>query len=416
MNAGVVMNEENELSFLCDILEKCHVKTSVLSPNDNTDMMMDSRLSSMIGFSLKPETTVKQVIGDINDRTKYRFVNEFRLRYICVKLPVMSEKNLLFIGPYLSEPMQVSDVLEIAERTGLSADGQKHLREYYAAIPVVTEHDRLFAMIDTFCERIWHTPSFAIVESNKEYMLPISPINRTSHGDGFDEMLADVEMMEMRYAFENELIQAVALGQRHKEKIFLSVFNEELFGNRIQDPVRNAKNYCIIMNTLLRKAAEQGGVHPIYIDRVSSDFAAKIELIVSVKAIPELMREMFSSYCSLVYKHSMKKYSQVVKRTILMIESDISAELSLRTLANVQGISAGYLATIFKKETGKTISEYIRDKRIKHAMYLLSTTHLQVQTIALHCGIVDVQYFSKLFKKQIGKTPREYRESIRNSH
>jgi len=103
----------------------------------------------------------------------------------------------------------------------------------------------------------------------------------------------------------------------------------------------------------------------------------------------------------------------VVKRTILVIESDISAELSLRTLAHIQGISAGYLATIFKKETGQTISEYIRDKRIKHAMYLLSTTHLQVQTIALHCGIVDVQYFSKQFKKQTGKTPREYRESIR---
>ena len=407
------MNEENELNFLCDVLEKCHVNTSMLSPFDNAEMMMDSRLVNVIGFYAKPETTIRQAIGDIDDHTKYKFVNEFKLRYICVKLPVMREKNLLFIGPYLSDPMEVKDVLEIAERAGISSDGQKHLTEYYAAVPVVAENDRLFAMIDTFCERIWHTPSFAIVESNKEYTLPVSPINRVSHADGFDETLANVEMMEMRYAFENELIQAVALGQRHKEKLFLSVFNEGMFGRRIQDPVRNAKNYCIIMNTLLRKAAEQGGVHPIYIDRVSSDFAAKIELIVSVKAVPDLMREMFSSYSSLVYKHSMKKYSQVVKRTILVIESDISAELSLRTLAHIQGISAGYLATIFKKETGQTISEYIRDKRIKHAMYLLSTTHLQVQTIALHCGIVDVQYFSKQFKKQTGKTPREYRESIR---
>jgi YesN/AraC family two-component response regulator len=102
-----------------------------------------------------------------------------------------------------------------------------------------------------------------------------------------------------------------------------------------------------------------------------------------------------------------------VQKTILIIDSDISAELSLNSLAKQQGISAGYLATIFKRDTGKTVSEYIKDKRIEHAMYLLSATHLQIQTIALHCGIMDVQYFSKIFKKKIGKNPKEYRESVK---
>jgi YesN/AraC family two-component response regulator len=98
---------------------------------------------------------------------------------------------------------------------------------------------------------------------------------------------------------------------------------------------------------------------------------------------------------------------------MMIIDSDLSAELSLHPLAAHQGISDGYLSMIFKKETGKTVSEYIREKRIQHAMHLLSTTHLQIQTIALHCGIMDVQYFSKIFKKQTGKTPLEYRKSLR---
>jgi YesN/AraC family two-component response regulator len=167
------------------------------------------------------------------------------------------------------------------------------------------------------------------------------------------------------------------------------------------------------MNTLLRKAAESGGVHPLYIDRLSSEFAVKIENLASVADAAPLMREMFSTYCRLVYKHSMKRYSPIVQKTILIIDSDISAELSLNSLAKQQGISAGYLATIFKRDTGKTVSEYIKDKRIEHAMYLLSATHLQIQTIALHCGIMDVQYFSKIFKKKIGKNPKEYRESVK---
>jgi YesN/AraC family two-component response regulator len=96
-----------------------------------------------------------------------------------------------------------------------------------------------------------------------------------------------------------------------------------------------------------------------------------------------------------------------------MIDLDLSADLSLSTLAKQQNISSAYLSALFKRETGKTLSEYIRDKRIEYAAYLLSTTHLQVQTVALHCGIMDVQYFSKIFKKQMGKTPKEYRESMR---
>ena len=31
----------------------------------------------------------------------------------------------------------------------------------------------------------------------------------------------------------------------------------------------------------------------------------------------------------------------------------------------------------------------------------------------LHCGFLDVQYFSQVFKKYTGKTPKEYRESLK---
>ena len=169
------------------------------------------------------------------------------------------------------------------------------------------------------------------------------------------------------------------------------------------------------MNTLLRKAAERGGVHPIYLDNVSAEFAKKIEQLPSLEGTPKLMREMFRSYCRLVRKHTMTQYSPPVQKTILLIDSDISADLSLKTLANAQSISAGYLSTIFKKETGKTVSEYIRERRIAHAAHLLESTNLQIQTVALHCGIIDVQYFSKLFKRQMGKTPSEYRIDLRQT-
>ena len=407
------MDNESKINFLRDFLKKCHVRSSLISIRDTADSILDPWISTIIGSHADPNVTVGMAVGSIEGNTRYRFINEFKLHYIIMVLPVLSEKNILFIGPYLSFPLTSKEILEISEEQGLPPNTEKALNEYYATLPIFSDGDRIFSFIDTFCEHIWDTPSFSVAEISKKHTLMLSPSEHISLGDGSGDVLADMEKMELRYSFENELISAVTLGQQHKEKMLFSAFNDQMFERRIQDPLRNAKNYCIIMNTLLRKAAEQGGVHPLYIDSVSSNLATRIELTADIKKTPELMRDMFSSYCRLVRKHSTKKYSSVVKKSILMIDADISAELSLSVLASTFGMSTGYLATVFKRETGKTVSEYIRDRRISHAVHLLNTTNLQVQTIAMHCGIMDVQYFSKVFKKQIGKTPKEYREAMR---
>ena len=164
------------------------------------------------------------------------------------------------------------------------------------------------------------------------------------------------------------------------------------------------------MNTLMRKAAENGGVHPVYLDRMSSAFARKIELVTTTVAVVELMREMLRSYCRLVKKHAMKSYSPPVQKVIACIDSDLTADLSLHTLAAKLNLSAGYLSTLFRQETGQTLTDFVNQRRMRLAMQLLSTTTLQIQTIAQHCGILDVHYFTRMFKKYANRTPREYRE------
>ena len=405
---------EKELEFLCETLSKCRVQASIVSPNEMTNEDIDRKLNGELNDHFGVNRAWHRLIETAEPNTLYKTADEFKLRYIYLMLPeVRDQQRILFIGPYLSSPLSSRDLLELGEKLKISPKSQRYLEEYYLTIPVITDGDRLIIMIDTLCERIWGSTSFTVFDSSRTYKHPESPINESAHTESYDDVLVNMKAMEKRYEFENEMIKAVTLGQIHKESMFNVSMSDNMFEKRVSDPVRNAKNYGIIMNTLLRKAAENGGVHPIYLDRVSSDFAFKIERIESLSDNAALMKDMFRTYCRLVRKHSIKKYSPVVQKTILMIDTDLSADLSLSALAAHQGISLGYLSTVFKKETGKTVSEYVREKRIKHAIHLLSTTHLQVQTVALHCGIMDVQYFSKIFKKQTGKTPKEYRESMR---
>lgn len=408
---------DKELDFLCDILHKFRVNATAVSPLASIGTVVDPELYDVLKVQFDTNQSVHQYIGPLDQCTVYKTTDEFKLCYVYFMLPSSPEESrILFIGPYLSAQLSSRELLELGEMIGISPKSQRYLEEYYHSIPIISEGDRLLVLINTFCEHIWQGKPFSIVDANKQYKHPESPINEMTRSDSFDDILVNMKAMEKRYEFENEMIQAVSLGQMHKDSIFNTNFSDKMniFEKRVSDPVRNAKNYGIIMNTLLRKAAEQGGVHPIYLDKMSSEFASKIEQLSSISESSALMKDMFRAYCRLVRKHSMKKYSPVVQKTILIIDTDLSADLSLHSLAEHQGISLGYLSTVFKKETGKTVSEYIREKRINHAIHLLSTTHLQVQTVALHCGIMDVQYFSKIFKKQTGKTPKEFRESIRS--
>ncbi|MBQ7921148.1 MAG: helix-turn-helix transcriptional regulator [Clostridia bacterium] len=403
---------KNELQFLCDTLKKSRVRVLVVTPNESTPAISDLATDNPVG---NEPWQAHVSSGELESHTMYKFTDSYNLCYLYFLLPETKSPTVLIVGPYHSSEVSRERIPELLEKREISPARRLYFEEFYRSIPVLTEGCHLFVMLTTFCERIWKSPSFAIVDVNKQNPVSASPINEPMYEDAYDDVLINMKTMEKRYAYENEMIQAVTLGQLHKENQLLSGLSDEVFEKRLPDPLRNVKNYGIIMNTLLRKAAENGGVHPVYLDRTSSEFAAKIENMHELSENHDLMREMFRTYCRLVRRHALMQFSIVVQKTVLLIDSDLSADLSLQSLAQHLNVSAGYLSTIFKKDTGKTVSEYIREKRIHHAKFLLATTHQQIQTIALHCGIMDVQYFSKTFKKLTGKTPKEYRESLKLS-
>ncbi len=400
------MSDKTALELFLHTLRKSHVRARVLPSSELCDALLQSVRDTVPGvFVPASPITLPNPVA----RRRYHLTDSHGFCYVYFAL---GEGQAMLIGPYLRNAMNDQLLLELGECLGISPEGQQRLAQYVSAIPILERENALFLLLDSFCEQLWHSPSFLIVDVNQPAKQPPSPIHQPLHTDRFDDVLLNMKAMEQRYAFENELIRAVSLGQLHVESQLFSTVSDQQFERRVPDALRNNKNYCIIMNTLLRKAAESGGVHPLYIDRVSSDFARRIELMANLSENTQLMQEMFRGYCLLVQQHSLRSYSKVVQTAILLIDSDLSADLSLHSLAKHQSISPGYLSTVFKQETGQTVTAFIRQKRMKHARHLLTSTNLQIQTVALHCGILDVHYFTKLFKKETGMTPGQYREKL----
>jgi YesN/AraC family two-component response regulator len=183
------------------------------------------------------------------------------------------------------------------------------------------------------------------------------------------------------------------------------------FQPRHADPLRNMKNYCIVCNTLLRKAAQQGGVHPFHLDIISSRFARTIENTSTQEQCAALIGQMLRDYCYLVRNNSGTLYSAIIQNTLLYMEENISGDLSLTTLARLMDVTPSYLSARFHRETGHTMAEHITDLRMKTALQLLKNTRLQVQSVAQLCGFSDPNYFGKQFKRFYGVTPLQYRKS-----
>ena len=402
---------DSELHFLQSVLKKCRVQTQVINVNENPESNLDLGLRTLLQIDEAFEKPLIDVLGEVLPNTIHLLMDGYMCKYIYLQLPGDVSENVLVIGPYQVKSFNHEEILELAEKNIVPPAKMREFESYYNGLPVVGDEGQLISLVDTFGEFIWNGSSnyqFAEYELETSFENVTSIINKSL--SEHDSLTWNSKLIEARYAYENEFLFAVTQGNYPKAKHLISQVNSIQFDQRNMDPIRDMKNYCIIINTLFRKSVERGGVHPIHIDSVSSEFAKKIELRSTVEDIQKLIYEMVKVYCQLVNKYSVKDYSPTVQKVIVMIESNLSSDLTLSELANTLNINASYLSTVFKKETGITVTGYVNEKRIELAQELLKTTNLQIQTIAQYCGIVDVHYFTRLFKKTTGVSPKQYRE------
>lgn len=219
---------------------------------------------------------------------------------------------------------------------------------------------------------------------------------------------SSMDKIEQRYNAENEILQAVAMGNLTKaRKAFGKIVDSDV-EERYQ-PHGARKKSLITMNTLFRKAIEQAGVHPFYLDEISYRFFQKIDLVSDRRDQIRLLDEMLTEYCEYAKKYSVEQYSPIVQKAINFIHLNLATTISLKEIAEILEITPNHLARVFKMETGETVVEYINHTRVKIAANRLKQTSLTVAEIAGNVGITDTNYFSRIFRKCMGCSPTEYR-------
>jgi AraC family transcriptional activator of pobA len=95
------------------------------------------------------------------------------------------------------------------------------------------------------------------------------------------------------------------------------------------------------------------------------------------------------------------------------IEERYGEPISLKDVAGAVSLSPGHLTTVVRQKTGRTVLEWIAERRMAEARRLLVETDLSVEEVGRRVGYGDAGYFVRVFRRAHGATPLGWRRAGR---
>lgn len=92
-----------------------------------------------------------------------------------------------------------------------------------------------------------------------------------------------------------------------------------------------------------------------------------------------------------------------------LIEDRFAEAISLRDVADAVGRTSGHLTTVVGRATGRTVQQWITERRMREARHLLAGTDLTVGEIGRRVGYRDAGYFVRRFRTTHGTSPAAWR-------
>ena len=394
------------LQFAINVLKSNHIQACILPDSKWVDAApFDLGLRKGI---LGIDEDILARLNELSPNTVYHITDAFGCLYSLLRL---SSGDTLFIGPTMESEDWKSLCDRISAERKLPPVIREQLKDYYNRLPKLSLISGYHSIVLELGKYLFGD-RLAVEYVQAEDTKPFDSASTAPVLSTIEKPILSMQMMEERYELEKRLLEAIHHGN---EPLALQALQN--FGG-ITVPYRDEQNIplsiqyrLVSLNASFRKEVEKVDVHPLFIDQLSNRILFRIQDITTPKESQKLVIEMIGSYCDLVKKYSIANYSPIIKNVIRYAQSHLNEDLSLRTLAERNRINRTYLSSLFRQETGTTLTEYINRMRVEYAAQLLSGSKLSVTAVSTELGFADVSYFIRIFKKYMGQTPVQYLKS-----
>ena len=316
---------------------------------------------------------------------------------------------LYFLGPVLTQPFSRENFLHNMEQHRIPRQLIPHIQQYCSSLPVVASHilyragDLLIQHLTGRSAPLRIAPADMHLSAGK-YILN----DRLSIG----EEIVQMRQVEMRYESSAALTDAIKQGNLSLALHMIGQYSPaQQTPVRNTNPLRNAQKYCIVLNTQLRHALEDSGIHPYRMDRLSNEIGLEIEQLKSTAEVARFFPQVIRRYCQLVQEHAYPNLKPLTNLAVTYIKSHLADNLTVKDTAKALTVNANYLSTLFHKEMGMTFIDFVNKERTEQATALLKHTNLQIQQVASMVGYNNTSYFAKQFVRFQGVSPSQYRRN-----
>ncbi|MDE7312130.1 MAG: AraC family transcriptional regulator [Eubacterium sp.] len=226
----------------------------------------------------------------------------------------------------------------------------------------------------------------------------------------FDIKSEDEDIYRHSYQEERRIMEAVKAGNI-KEAVRLSKEMDVNIGRLGESETEHWRNLSIVSAALCARAAIEGGLMPADAYRLSGFYINKCTACKDITQILIYRNHAIEELAKRVREQKEKRHaSSYTQRCKDYVYRHYREKIYLDDIADILGISNGYLSRLFKKETGAGLQDFINDVRVEKAANLLVYSEETLAKIAEYVNFPSQSYFGKIFKRKMNMTPRQYRE------
>ncbi|MBE7103902.1 helix-turn-helix domain-containing protein [Bacillus cereus] len=173
--------------------------------------------------------------------------------------------------------------------------------------------------------------------------------------------------------------------------------------------LRSQKNSAIAAITLATRSAIDGGLFPEIAYTLSDLLIQKLEEIKKSESISPFLENALLEFSERVKNGKMQKHSKPINICRNYIFTHLYEDITLSHLAEVVALNPSYLSSLFKKEVGISLGEYIQRAKIDESKKLMTYTRHSISEISTLLNFHDQSHFTKVFKKHTGISPKQFK-------
>ncbi len=361
---------------------------------------------------LQTDVQLVQMIFQHCERVKYPILFATDLNECLAVVPDLEGEMVVgayIIGPVLTSDVTEESIMRYAREKNLPLQYTYALLRKYKSIPVMSP-DRFGALPKLLYYYVYQKP---LDTSNMTLVSGIVEVSRNIIEAAISEAAFDAEETQRfsrgAFLYKNDIEDLIRKGKPVELKEYIAVTDPcRILAFSRKNPLWQSKYQFIYYLSIAVGASIEGGLSAEKVYALGEWYSQKMEALTDLTDVESLRLQMLLDMAERVRHNGERNRSQVVQMCCEYIADHIYGDITVPKLADYTGVSCNYLSTVFRREKGETIINYIQRHKIMEAQNLIKHTHQPLREISQKLGFHSQSYFCTIFKKICGMTPNQW--------